>query len=96
MWHILRWIEEDIGGVEAMEKINWQKSSALYDFIDATPLFNCPVEVESRSRMNVVLHCQRKAQKNSSFGKRLHLDLFVWQDIVLGEDVVLVFIMLLL
>ncbi|NEP80752.1 MAG: 3-phosphoserine/phosphohydroxythreonine transaminase [Okeania sp. SIO3B3] len=61
MWHILRWIEEDIGGVEAMEKINWQKSAALYDFIDATPLFDCPVEVESRSRMNVVFTLPTKS-----------------------------------
>jgi phosphoserine aminotransferase len=56
MWHILRWLEEDIGGVEAMEKINQKKSSILYDFIDATPLFDCPVERDSRSRMNVVFN----------------------------------------
>lgn len=54
MWQILRWIEEDIGGVESMEEINRQKSYTLYDFIDSTPLFKCPVEAESRSRMNVV------------------------------------------
>ncbi|MDE5109138.1 MAG: aminotransferase class V-fold PLP-dependent enzyme, partial [Trichodesmium sp. St17_bin3_1_1] len=61
MWHILRWIEEDIGGVEAMEKINRQKSSALYDFIDATPLFDCPVEVDSRSMMNLVFTLPTKS-----------------------------------
>ncbi|NEP88067.1 MAG: 3-phosphoserine/phosphohydroxythreonine transaminase [Okeania sp. SIO2C2] len=61
MWHILRWIEEDIGGVEAMEKINRQKSSALYDFIDATPLFDCPVDLGSRSRMNVVFTLPTKS-----------------------------------
>lgn len=60
MWMILRWIEEDIGGVEKMEKINFQKSSALYDLIDETPLFNCPVEVKSRSRMNVVFTLPNK------------------------------------
>ncbi|NER01607.1 MAG: aminotransferase class V-fold PLP-dependent enzyme [Okeania sp. SIO3C4] len=73
MWHILRWIEEDIGGVEAMEKINWQKSSALYDFIDATPLFDCPVEVESRSRMNVVFTLPTKslsAKRQKAGGRR--------------------------
>lgn len=61
MWLILRWLEEEIGGVEAMEKINWQKSSALYDFIDSTPLFHCPVEPGSRSRMNVVFTLPTKS-----------------------------------
>lgn len=61
MWLILRWIEEEIGGVEAMEKINRQKSAALYDCIDSTPLFNCPVELNSRSRMNVVFTLATKS-----------------------------------
>ncbi|MEC4814209.1 MAG: 3-phosphoserine/phosphohydroxythreonine transaminase [Scytonema sp. PMC 1069.18] len=53
-WHILRWIEEDIGGLKQLENINQKKASLLYDFIDSTPLFNCAVEPASRSQMNVV------------------------------------------
>ena len=53
-WHILKWIEEEIGGLKALEKINQKKASLLYQFIDSTPLFDCPVEQNSRSQMNVV------------------------------------------
>lgn len=53
-WQILRWIEEDIGGLEALEKINEKKAALLYEFIDSTPLFHCAVEPSSRSQMNVV------------------------------------------
>lgn len=53
-WHILRWIEEDIGGLEKLEKINQKKASLLYDFIDSTPLFDCATVPSSRSQMNVV------------------------------------------
>lgn len=53
-WHILRWIEEDIGGLKQLEKINQQKADTLYEFIDSSPLFDCAVEKASRSQMNVV------------------------------------------
>ena len=39
-WQILRWIEEDIGGLEELEKINEKKAALLYEFIDSTPLFH--------------------------------------------------------
>jgi phosphoserine aminotransferase len=53
-WQILRWIEEDIGGLEQLGKINQEKASLLYDCIDSTPLFHCPVDRASRSQMNAV------------------------------------------
>ena len=53
-WQILRWIEEDIGGLKQLEKINEKKASLLYNFIDATPLFHCAIAPASRSQMNVV------------------------------------------
>jgi phosphoserine aminotransferase len=55
-WKILQWIEEDIGGLKELGKINQKKASLLYDFIDSTPLFHCPVERSSRSQMNVVFN----------------------------------------
>jgi phosphoserine aminotransferase len=42
------------GGLEAMEKRNIEKAALLYDAIDCSLLFNCPVEEEFRSIMNVV------------------------------------------
>ncbi len=46
------WIEEQ-GGVAEMERRNRKKAALLYDLIDSSELFSCPVEKESRSIMNV-------------------------------------------
>ncbi len=45
---------KQFGGVPAMEKINRQKAKKLYDYIDGSKLYKCPVEVKDRSLMNVV------------------------------------------
>jgi phosphoserine aminotransferase len=50
---VLRWIEAE-GGVPAIEKRNAAKAKLLYDTIDASGYYKCPVERESRSVMNVV------------------------------------------
>lgn len=42
------------GGIAAMEKRDAEKAKKLYDFIDASALFRCPVQREDRSLMNVV------------------------------------------
>lgn len=46
------WVEK-MGGVARMEKINIEKSSMLYDFIDNSKVFNNPVNKIDRSIMNV-------------------------------------------
>ena len=43
-----------MGGVPAIEKINREKAKKLYDYIDSSSLYSCPVEVKDRSLMNVV------------------------------------------
>ncbi len=45
---------KSIGGVPAMEKLNREKAAILYDYIDSSKMFNCPVAKEDRSLMNVV------------------------------------------
>ncbi len=50
---VLDWIEEN-GGLAAIEKRNEAKARLLYDTIDASGYYKCPVENGSRSRMNVV------------------------------------------
>ena len=45
---------KSIGGVEEMERRNREKAAILYDYIDASSLFSCPVAKEDRSLMNVV------------------------------------------
>ncbi len=49
-----KWLEEEIGGVEAIAEINLQKAKHLYDVIDSSKSFECPVKISDRSTMNVV------------------------------------------
>lgn len=45
---------KEIGGVAEMERRNKEKAALLYDYIDSSNLFRCPVVKEDRSLMNVV------------------------------------------
>ncbi|MBW2224156.1 MAG: aminotransferase class V-fold PLP-dependent enzyme [Deltaproteobacteria bacterium] len=52
--NVLRWLR-DQGGAAAMEQRNRDKAGYIYDMIDTNPgFFHCPVEVASRSMMNLV------------------------------------------
>lgn len=50
---VIKWIEKQ-GGLEAMEQLKKERSSLLYDYLDNSSLFKCPVEPDFRSGMNVV------------------------------------------
>lgn len=50
---VFKWIKEDIGGLEAMRKINQEKAQILYDCIDNSKLYKGHAKVEYRSLMNV-------------------------------------------
>ena len=45
---------KSIGGIAEMNRRNVAKAKKLYDYIDSSALYNCPVRVEDRSLMNVV------------------------------------------
>ncbi len=45
---------KSIGGVAEMQRRNEEKAKLLYDYIDQSKLFSCPVTKEDRSLMNVV------------------------------------------
>lgn len=45
---------KSIGGIAEMERRNKEKAAILYDCIDSSELFGCPVAKEDRSIMNVV------------------------------------------
>ncbi len=49
---VLRHLKK-IGGVKAIQKINYEKAGMLYDFIDGSDFFTNPVEKKDRSIMNV-------------------------------------------
>ena len=49
---VFRWIREQ-GGLAAIEARNRAKAALLYDYLDSTSFYRCPVERECRSLMNV-------------------------------------------
>jgi phosphoserine aminotransferase len=56
------WLQQQ-GGLAAMEKLNQTKAKILYDAIDATDFYFCPVKKEDRSLMNVVFRIQKGDEK---------------------------------
>jgi phosphoserine aminotransferase len=50
---VLKWIEETIGGLDRMEKINEEKAAILYNYIDSQDFYRGTARPDSRSRMNV-------------------------------------------
>jgi phosphoserine aminotransferase len=55
----LQWLK-NLGGVEAIEKINNHKADILYKEIDRNPLFEGTAAVEDRSKMNVTFVLKNK------------------------------------
>jgi phosphoserine aminotransferase len=50
---VLKWLEEEVGGLENMEKINQKKAGLLYQAIDDSDFFQGTADRGSRSLMNV-------------------------------------------
>jgi len=67
---VLEWIQE-LGGVEAMEKINREKASLLYNFIDESLMFKNHVQEESRSLMNIPFTTESE-ELNKKFLEEAH------------------------
>lgn len=49
---VLEWLKE-LGGIDAMYKINQEKAKILYDYLDSSKMFRGTVVPEDRSLMNV-------------------------------------------
>jgi phosphoserine aminotransferase len=50
---VLKWLEETVGGLDHMERINQEKAGLLYDFIDQSNFYKGTAAKDSRSLMNV-------------------------------------------
>jgi len=50
---VLKWLEETVGGLENMEKVNREKGSLIYGCIDGSGFYRGTAEKDSRSLMNV-------------------------------------------
>ena len=49
---VFEWIKE-LGGVDAIEKLNNEKAALLYNYLDSQSYYTAPVEKDSRSMLNV-------------------------------------------
>ena len=58
---VLKWIEEEMGGLEEIEAYNIQKADILYDFIDGSQFYTTTAEKYSRSLMNVTFRLPNEA-----------------------------------
>jgi phosphoserine aminotransferase len=72
---MLEWIEGE-GGAGALERRNETKARLLYDAIDSSSLYKCPVEQEGRSwRMNVVFRlADGDEELEARFAKEVRLN----------------------
>lgn len=52
---VLKWVKQK-GGVAYFEKLNKQKASLIYNAIDSSKFYKCPVAIEDRSLMNIIFH----------------------------------------
>lgn len=50
---VFEWLQNDIGGLAAMDAINERKAAKLYGAIDASDFYSNPIVPANRSRMNV-------------------------------------------
>ena len=50
---VLKWMEDTIGGLEEMGRINKKKADLIYDFIDRSDFYRGTAAKDSRSLMNV-------------------------------------------
>ncbi len=50
---VLKWLENDVGGLAEMEKRNNEKAALLYSYLDGSQFFHNPVRKSDRSIMNV-------------------------------------------
>jgi phosphoserine aminotransferase len=78
---VLKWLEETIGGLKAMERINNEKADVLYRFIDENDFYRGTADTDSRSMMNVTFRLPNdnlekqfvaEAQQNSLGGLKGH------------------------
>ncbi|RPI39043.1 MAG: aminotransferase class V-fold PLP-dependent enzyme, partial [Betaproteobacteria bacterium] len=62
-----RWLQRQ-GGLAAVEKRNIEKAAVLYELLDQTEFYRCPVRKEDRSRMNIAFTL-RDSKLDESFLK---------------------------
>ena len=62
---VLKWLEETIGGLDAMFALNRKKAGLLYDYMDNSGFYRATAEKESRSLMNVTFRLPSEELENA-------------------------------
>jgi phosphoserine aminotransferase len=55
---VMKWLEETIGGLAKMEKLNEKKAGLIYSYLDGSDFYWGTIEKEDRSIMNVTFQMQ--------------------------------------
>ena len=58
---VVKWLEESVGGLEKMAKMNQTKTRILYEAIDSSGFYQGTAETDSRSLMNVTFRLPDEA-----------------------------------
>lgn len=72
---VLKWLEETIGGLAEMEKLNRQKADLLYSLIDSSGFYNGTADTDSRSLMNVTFRLPNEELEAAFVKEALENDL---------------------
>ncbi len=72
---VLKWLEETIGGLAEMEKLNRQKAELLYSLIDGSGFYNGTADTDSRSLMNVTFRLPNEELEAAFVKEALENDL---------------------
>jgi phosphoserine aminotransferase len=72
---VLKWLEETVGGLEAMDAINREKAARLYDLLDASAFYRGTAEAGSRSLMNVTFRLPSEDLEKRFVAEALENDL---------------------
>ena len=68
---VMKWLEQTIGGLEEMEKINKKKAHILYQAIDSGDFYNGTAQPDSRSIMNVTFRLPDEALEQQFIAQAL-------------------------
>ena len=72
---VLKWLEEEMGGLEKMEEYNIKKAKVLYDIIDGSDFYAATAEKGSRSLMNVTFRLPTEELEQKFIAKALENDM---------------------
>ncbi len=72
---VLKWLEVEIGGLEAMAETNNRKASQLYGLIDSSDFYTGTAEKDSRSIMNITFRLPTEELENEFVRQALQNDL---------------------